>query len=325
MKLRTILILTLVILSWALKAQNFSRADYDKPQQYYEEEIQISEGDYAITATLMTPTTGTNFPVAILVHGSGPNDKDGTAINQRPLRDLAVGLASKGIATIRYDKRTKTYGLKMVLSKATLTTKEEVTEDVHFAIEAAKKQKALNPNKIYVIGHSLGAMMAPRIGKENPDLAGIILMAGPARKLEDIVLEQYIYLQATDAQIEAYKKQLALLKSGDYTNETPANELPLGLPPEYWKDLSSYNQVNIAQELTIPILILQGERDYQVTMEDYKLWQDALSEDTNAEFKSYPKLNHLFTEGEGASTPQEYQNALNIPLYVIEDISNFIQ
>lgn len=324
MKAKTVLIIILTVLSWALKAQNFGRASYDKPQQYFEEEIVISEGEYGITGTLMTPTTGSNFPVAILVHGSGPNDKDGTAFNQRPLRDLAVGLASKGIATIRYDKRTKTYGIKMTINKVVLTTKEEVTDDVHYAIEAAKKQEQLNTNKIYVIAHSLGAMMAPRIGEENPNLAGIVMLAGPSRRFEDVVYDQYLHLKATEAQIEAYKKQMALIKSGEYTNDTPASQLPLGLSPQYWRDISNYDQVSVARKLNMDILVLQGERDYQVTMKDYNIWKTALAENDNVWFKSYPKINHLFSEGEGVSTPNEYYKPLNVPLYVIEDISDFI-
>ncbi len=93
---------------------------------------------------------------------------------------------------------------------------------------------------------------------------------------------------------------------------------------KYWLYLCNYNQVEEAKKITVPILILQGERDYQVTMKDFQIWKQELKEKRNVSFRSYPKLNHLFLEGEGKSFPGEYQYAGNIPEYVIEDISVWI-
>ncbi len=101
-------------------------------------------------------------------------------------------------------------------------------------------------------------------------------------------------------------------------------ELILGVPVKYWIDLKNYNPVETVKKLNIPVLILQGERDYQVTLDDFNGWKRELSSLNNFEFKLYPKLNHLFMEGEGKSTPEEYNKEGHIPEYVIKDIADWI-
>ena len=105
--------------------------------------------------------------------------------------------------------------------------------------------------------------------------------------------------------------------------EIGEGEMVLGAGRAYWEDLASYDQLEVASQLEIPILVLQGERDYQVTMEDFEHWKEALS-GKNARFISYPSLNHMMIEGAGPSTPQEYMLPGHLSQEVVDDIVDWI-
>lgn len=304
---------------------------YDKANKYIEMEITIQTGGYSLPAILTLPKNKKNLPILILVHGSGPNDKDETIGPNKIFRDLAVGLASNGIATIRYDKRTKVYAEKLNEISNEITVKEETIEDAISAINIAKEYSEIDKSKIYLLGHSLGGMLAPRIAQVNSDLKGIILLAGNARPLEDLILEQIQYILSIDGltsaeqqQIDELTKQIKKVKSNELDLQTSKTELPLNVPASYWIDLKKYNQVETAKQLKQSILILQGERDYQVTMADFTTWKKELNNNKTI-FISYPKLNHLFIEGVGQCIPSEYEKQGNVSEDVINDITKWIK
>jgi dienelactone hydrolase len=268
----------------------------------------------------------------VLVHGSGPGDRDETIGPNKPFKDLAWGLASRGAAVLRYDKRTKVHPGKAIALLSTFTVKDEYIEDALEAVTQLRLTAQINAGRIFVLGHSQGGSVLPRIGKADPHLAGLIILAGGARKLEDTYLDQMTYIfslgggptEEQQKQLEQIRAQVARVK---HLRETPAApaDLPLGVPAAYWLDLQDYDPPAVAKTLSQPMLILQGGRDYQVTREDFRRWQDALSFRREATFKVYPKLNHLFIEGEGQITPAEYQTPGHISQQVIEDIANWIQ
>lgn len=303
---------------------------YSQPTNFTEEEVTVGSGEWALPGTLTIPNGTGPFPVVILVHGSGPNDRDETIGPNKPFKDLAWGLANQGIAVLRYDKRTHAYSEKV--DQDTFTVKEETVEDALAAITLLQNHTQVDPNRIYVLGHSLGGMLAPRIGAANPDIAGLIIFAGAARPLEDLILEQIIYLyelkgklsNREETELEIMRQRIARVKDPDLSPTTLPSELPYGVPGAYWLDLRDYSPAQTARGLTMPILVLQGERDYQVTMEDFSIWQETLSSHTDATFKSYPALNHLFISGEGPATPDEYMKPANIELTVIEDIASWL-
>lgn len=267
--------------------------------------------------------------LAILVHGSGPQDRDETIGPNKPFKDLAENLAANGISVFRFDKRTHFAPKSLNLDK--LTIDDEVTDDVVNVVRYFKNNDTLKNYKIIIIGHSLGAMMAPRIAEMLRDtLAGIVMMAANARSLEDVMLEQINYLQNRQP-TEELKKYLADLKhrteflhSGQFDKDSPAASLPFNIPATYWMSLHTYNAVTTLKNIKPPTLILQGERDYQVTMTDFKIWKDVMNNNKNVSLKSYPKLNHLFMEGTGDSLPVEYMTVNNIPNYVTEDIFQWV-
>ncbi len=308
---------------------------YVNQSAFHEKELTVGSGEWALPGTLSIPNGTGPFPAVVLVHGSGPNDRDETIGPNKVFRDLAWGLSSNGIAVLRYEKRTKAHGIKFtpeIVSR--LTTKEEVTDDVLTAVELLRHDPNIDPKRIFVLGHSLGATLMPRIGKQDQSLAGLIVMAGMARPFEDVILDQFTYLynlggaltEQQKASLDLLKVQADRVKSPDLSTETPAKDLPLGMSPVYLLDLRGYQPAEVAKSLSMPVLVLQGGRDYQVSAaKDFEIWKDTLKDKTTATLKLFPKLNHLFITGEEKSTPQEYNVEGHVSADVIKEIVQWIK
>lgn len=306
---------------------------YADPKSFTEEEVTVGSGWWALPGTLTLPVGKGPFPAVVLVHGSGPNDRDETIGPNKPFRDLAWGLATKGIAVLRYEKRTKQHQLKMAMLASSLTVKEETVDDALAAVATLRATEKIDTKGIFVLGHSLGGMLVPRIAVGGKDVAGFVIFAGTSRPFEDILLEQTDYILSLDEglseedreTLDRFKDQVALVKSPELSKDTPISELPLGIPVSYWLDLRGYEPAADAAKLEKPLLVMQAGRDYQVTMDDYELWKQALSGKPSVEFRLYPKCNHLFIEGEGKCTPAEYANPGYVAKTVIKDIAEWIE
>ena len=299
---------------------------YDYPDKYSEKTVVLLSDSIRLPGIITIPAKWQNgSPAVIFVHGSGPSDMDETIGPNKLFRDMAVGLARNGIVSLRYEKRTLNNKLN-----ENFTIRDEVLNDVYAAIEFLKKE--MKPGSIFVLGHSLGAMLAPEIAAENKKVKGIVMLAGNARLFETLVLEQHTYLtwlddtitKGEEEQLNELRSQVIYLRDS-LKSSSPADKLMFNIPASYWLSLKEYHQAEVLKELKNPVLILQGKRDYQVTMKDFELWQDAAKEKPNVSFKSYEKLNHLFLEGTGKSTPEEYEFQQSIPWYVINDISKWIE
>jgi uncharacterized protein len=308
---------------------------YTRPDAFSVQELTVgASGAWPLPATLTLPKGKAPFPAIVLVHGSGPNDRDETLGANKPFRDLAEGLASQGIAVLRYEKRTKQHGARIVASSSNFTVKDETIDDALAAVALLRQTPGIDAKKIFVLGHSLGGMLVPRIGMADEKIAGFVVFAGATRPLEETLVRQFEYLAALDgtvseaerANIEETKRQAARireLKAGDASTASP--QTLLGAPPAYWLDLRGYDPPQAARTLKRPMLILQGERDFNVTMDDFRNWRTALANHKEVEFKSYPKLDHLFLEGEGTASGADYAIPRNIPKYVIDDIAAWLK
>ena len=303
---------------------------YNK-EKMQERDITVGADDFKLPGTLTLPVGKKKAPVVILVHGSGPQDRDETVGPNKPFRDLAWGLAERGIATVRYDKRTKVYGAACVPEGRNIDYDTESVDDAVAIIAWAKELPEVDADSVYVLGHSLGATLAPRIAEQADGLTGIILVAALARPFEDAIVEQMTYISSlTDSSANAKKQITEIKKQADNIKKlgTPEYDdkisLLLNLPRSYWEFANAYKPVEVASKLALPILILQGERDYQVTMQDFGLWRFGLMRNKNAFLKSYPKLNHMLQEGSGKATPFEYNQASPVAGYVMDDIASFI-
>ena len=276
--------------------------------KFKEEPVTVGTGEWALPGTLSIPP-GRMLAAVVLVHGSGPNDRDETIGPNKPFRDLAWGLADRGIAVLRYDKRSRVYSGKLAGIK-NLTVREEAIDDALLAAKLLRERSEIDPKRVFILGHSLGAMVAPRIGADDRSLAGLIMMAGATRRLLDVAREQLQYI--------------ASITPGATNPEQGLEMLRKAAPESYWKDLDDYPPAQAAAKLKMPMLILQGERDYQVSQADLEGWRDALSDRKDVTIKSYPTLNHLFIAGTGKSTPAEYQQAGHVADVVLDDIAGWI-
>lgn len=304
---------------------------YNK-EKMLERDVTVGADGFKLPGTLTLPVGKRKVPVVIFVHGSGPQDRDETVGPNKPFRDLAWGLAERGIATLRYEKRTKAYGAVCVPEGREIDYDTESVDDAVAIAAWAKTLPEVDSDSVYVLGHSLGATLAPRIAEQADGLAGIILVAALARPFEDAIVEQVTYISSLKDSSDSAKKQIAeIKKQADNTKKLGTPEfddkipLLLDIPRSYWEFANAYKPVEVAVKLTLPMLILQGERDYQVTMEDFGLWRFGLLRNKNAFFKSYPKLNHILQEGSGKATPFEYERESPVVGYVMDDIASFIR
>ncbi|MBZ5503682.1 MAG: alpha/beta fold hydrolase [Acidobacteriia bacterium] len=306
---------------------------YAKPESFTEQPLALVNGKFQLPGTLTLPKGAGPFPAVVLLHGSGPHDQDETIGPNAPLKDLAWGLASRGIAVFRYTKRTQKYGAQSNDDPARLTVDDETMNDARAAVGLLVKDKKIDPRRIFVVGHSLGAYLAPWIAAREPRITGIVMLAANTRPIEQLMVEQLRYaLSAGGTPTAADQKQLAALEESARKIESP--DLKPGdtvavlggvMPATYWLDLRGYRPVALAGELKIPILILQGGRDFQVPpATNFAEWQAALAGHKNVTLKLYPDLNHLFITGEGPSLPQEYQQAGHIDEPVVTDIAAWI-
>ena len=309
----------------------YTPPEYVKPASFHEKDVVVGTGEWAVHGTLTVPNGTGPFPALILVQGSGPTDRDYTLGPNKLFRDIAWGVGSRGIAVLRYNKRT--YEHAVAFSKLpSSTANEESVDDAVAAAAMLRTLPEIDPKRIFLLGHSLGGTLAPRIGKADPSLAGLIIAAGAAIPFLDLIVPQTIHEltingpmnAAAEKQLEQIKKQVARAHDPNLKPDTPSSEMPLGAPAAYWIDIRDYHPDQLARELKQPMLILACGRDYQVTGDDLALWKKALSDRPNVQFKTYPKLNHIFLEGEGVSSPAEYQKPGHVPAVVINDIATWI-
>jgi len=306
--------------------------EYVNQENFREVEVEIGEAKWRLPGTLSIPHGTGPFPAVVLVHGSGPQDRDVTIGPNKPFRDLAWGLSSKGIAVLRYEKRTKTHAEKLTQLEE-FTVQEETVQDALAAVMLLKKRTDIREDQLFVLGHSLGGMLLPRIAEGQPGVIGFIFMAAPARPLEDLILEQTEYQAslvtdfATKAvalmQVAGIRKQVDAIKALSETDDT--SEMLLGAPASYWRDLATYQPPEASKEIRQRMLFLQGEKDCQVSPEkDVEAWRQVLGPRKNVTFRLYPTLNHLMMHVEGQSTGQEYQLPGNVSAEVVTDLIDWI-
>ena len=320
-------------------ASSFATASEPPPRArtnlFREVDFTVGTGQWRLPGTLTLPVAADNrdAPALVLVHGSGPEDRDETIGANKPFRDLAWGLAAKGVAVLRYEKRTRVYAAKLAaMDPATFTLKEEFVDDAISAAAQLRSTKGIDPQRIFVLGHSLGGVAVSRIGQADTNLAGLILLGGClSRPLEDALASTLRYvasLQGTldkdaQAQLDLLLAQLAKVK--DLTDaDVKSRTLLIGATPRYWLDLREHYPLAIAKSLKQPLLVLHGGRDFQAPRADFDAWKEAFASRSNATFKVYPKLNHLFIAGEGKSTPADYLQPGHMEQAVVDDIAEWI-
>jgi uncharacterized protein len=306
---------------------------YAKPDSFTEQPLTLTNGKYELPGTLTMPKGDGPFPAVVLLQGSGPHDQDETIGPNKPLEDLAWGIASRGVAVFRYTKRTQKYGAQSSDDPAKLTVDDETISDARAAVSLLAKQAKIDPKRVFLVGHSLGAYVAPQIATGDPGIAGIAMLAANTRPMEQLMVDEVHYIMSnggpptTDEQ-----KQVATIEESAKEIESP--DLKQGdtvavfggtMPASYWIDLRDYHPIAVAQALKIPILILQGGRDFQVPpATNFEEWKKALGARKNVTLKLYPDLNHLFITGTGLSLPEEYEKVGHVDQQVVTDIAAWV-
>jgi len=306
---------------------------YVDQSAFSEEEIMFGEKPWVLPGTLTLPEGKGPFPAVVLVHGSGPNDRDETIGPNKPFRDLAWGLASRGIAVFRYEKRTRRYQKEFLNPEYKFTVQHETIDDALAAVDMLRQREDVNKQSIYVLGHSLGGMLVPRIGKQDLHISGFIILAGATEPAEDEIVRQMEYIFSLDgklteeenARLEGYEAAAEEIKNLKPEDAETGQKALMGAFAAYWLDLRGYDPPSLASTLSSPLLILQGGRDYQVTTTAFERWKTALKDRENVTFKLYPDLNHLFIAGKGKSTPSEYQRLGHIAVDVITDVAEWVK
>lgn len=299
---------------------------------FSERDFGIGTGERALPGTLAIPKgepPSAGWPAVVLVHGSGPHDRDETIGPNRPFLDIARGLAAQGIAVLRYEKRTR--ARPQDLAERAYTIDDETTDDAVAAIAALRATEGVDPKRVFVLGHSQGGMLAPRIALKAGDVAGLVLFAAPARPLLDILIEQNVRMavlgdgKTSDAERAAIERLKLQVQTARKDGDAAAEALPMGLPASYWRSTDAVDPVVEAREAKLPMLVLQGARDIQVVDADWQRWRAGFHDDPKVAFKLYEKLNHLGIAGEGEGSLAEYGTPGQVDARLIADVADWIE
>jgi pimeloyl-ACP methyl ester carboxylesterase len=292
------------------------------PKGYEDIDVIVNDGGrWELNGKITVSLSGRSDIAAVIVHGSGPVDMDCTIGPNKMYRDLAWGLAKNGIDVLRYDKRTFVYGGQSADEPWELTVMEETVDD---AIAAANLLKSQGYKRIFLIGHSMGGMLAPVIVEESGKLFdGFVSLAGSPRELVEILVDQLRAIETIltrgpmekyiEGELVKYEKIKAMSKP-EIPREVLFRDVNVPLTAYYLNDMVSRDSGKIAASLEIPMLFLQGSADTQVYADkDYVMWQDILKDNGGVEFKLYDGLNHFFMGSKG-----------HMDMDVIKDIAAFM-
>lgn len=306
-------------------ADEYERPAYVDPNAFGERDVSLSVPDCSLSGTVATPADGDGVPGVVLVHDDGPMTADTPRGATRTFADLAEGLATRGVASLRYDKRDT--ACEVALDEYTL---DRVTvDDAAVAIERLRDVDGVDPDRIVVVGHGLGGRAAPRIAARDGDLAGVVGLAAPARSYRELTLEQLEHKATVGshewadlrAKYETWVDESDRVREGEYEPD----ERLLGKPGAFWDSIAAYDHVRTAAEVDVPLRFLQGERDFQVSVtDDLERWERELDGESATTFETYEGLNHLFMPGEGESLAFAYAVRNNVAEEVVDDIAAWI-
>ncbi len=306
---------------------------------YTETDLNVGEAEVALPGTLAMPkdagqASDTLVPAVVLVHGSGPHDRDETVGPNKPFLDIARGLAAQGIAVLRYEKRTKARPQDFTSSSGAsdvFGVDDETTNDAVLAVDALRKVTGVDPARVFVLGHSQGGLMAPRIAAVSGHVAGLVLMAAPARSLLDIVIEQNRRLavlddnKTSDAERDAINTLIQQVATTRDAATDATTKTLMGLSAGYWRSIDAVDPVAEAKSVDLPMLVLQGARDIQVVDADWQRWRGGFHDNAKVEFKLYEKVNHLGIAGEGDGNIAEYANPGHVDAQLIDDVATWVK
>ncbi len=313
----------------------FSETMIPDESRFEEKDLTVEGGGPGLGATLTLPEGEGPHPALIMLQGSGPADRHETVGPNRIFFDVAQGLAERGVATLRFDKRTFYYqqnpeAASDSILKA-LTLQEEVVDDAVAAFKLLREQPGIDADRCFILGHSLGsigASLAARdLEKDGTPAKGLVMMAPPARDLLSLMMEQYEYLNQIGTLSEERLAEYTHYGNRIRDAQVGLDETILGAYLNYWDSVVYQKPLRNYQAQDAPALLLFGERDYQVPRTDLVLWREHLAENPreHTRLEVYDGLNHLFIEGEGAPNPEEYGIRGEVEPAVIDMMADWVK
>jgi hypothetical protein len=304
---------------------------YANTGTFTEQDIEFKSGQYTIPGSLTLPKTGSKWPLVLLIQDQGPLDRDGTLGPNKPMRDIAFGLAQNGIASLRWDKRGLVYKDDLGQHGVELSAQTEVVEDAIAAIYYARTLDNIDKSNIYLAGYDMGGFLTPMIAQHAPYLAGMILINANAFPY-DIALhnaQQFMSQHKNDPdsaeELAALDVKLRGVRKDTFPAGTPAKDLPGNLTLPFWKDIRNYSPAYTAVNIQMPILIMQGTRDVEVLNEDLAQWKTTMRRRHDVRIKTYP-VNHKLQEGAtDVGFPAEYMKPYHVPFEIIADMTTWIK
>ncbi|MFT4249155.1 MAG: alpha/beta fold hydrolase [Pseudomonas sp.] len=284
-----------------------------------------------LPATLTLPAGRGPFPALVMVSGAGAQDEDASVGPNKPFKDIAEGLARHGIATLRYEKRSRAYPVQAALDSR-FDIRDDIIDDALAALAQLETDRRIDARHIYLLGHSLGGMLAPQIALASDRVAGTILMAAPAESVIANGIRQTRYVAGVEhtasADLErtvaALQGEQALLDDALRKRQVPDGSF-MGMPQSWWASLAAYDPLQAARQLRRPMLMLQGESDFQVdAAANLARWHEALAGRGDVTWIQYPGLGHPFLPAGTPPAPADYQRQAHVPANVIDDISAWV-
>ncbi|WTX00155.1 alpha/beta fold hydrolase [Streptomycetaceae bacterium NBC_01309] len=316
-----------------LRLDLYGGAEWQPPHyvdagRFTERDVLLGTGPLAVPGTLSLPVGPGPWPAAVLLSGGGAFDRDESSGPNKPMKDLAWGLASRQVAVLRFDKVTFAHPDRL---PADFTMADEYLPHALAAVRLLRQLPQVAPDRIHLLGHSMGGKAAPRIAAADPSIAGLVLLAADTQPMHEAVVRVARYLAeltsgvSADEMVSALVQQAAAVADPELTPDS-SNLLPLGLSAAYWLDLRAYDPVATAAQLKRPMLILQGARDYQVTIADDLVgWQRALAHRPEVTIRIHDAANHLFIPGSGQPTPAEYAQPGHVDPTVVDEIATWLR
>lgn len=305
---------------------------YDHPQKYQEFSMRVKHDSIVLPAILTLPKGCKACPVVVLVHDIGPQDKDHSIGPTKMFRDLAVGLAAEGIASLRYDKRTFRYGPELMADLRVLTIENEVMEDALAALQLLRTVSEIDTQRIHLLGLGFGGMLAGTIASRSPlSIRSIVAVGSSPRPLPDQLLDQYIQLLSSELSypnmqlaVQQLERQTQLAKSMKLGYDISADSLPLQLPAPYWQHLQKFDAVAGYWQTNAALWFVRGGDDYQSQAIDLQQWEMRLLGRDKATFSTLTQLNHLLMPSLPVPLTDTYQKQNNLSAEAMVSISRWL-
>jgi dienelactone hydrolase len=268
-----------------------------------DKEVLIGKKPFQLGATLSIPRGRGPFPAVVLIHGSAAVDRNQFGL----FKALAEGLSSQGVVVLRYDKRSSAYPRRHKAAEWTL--EEEVLDDAVAALAFLRTMTAVDRRRIVVAGYSLGGMLAPAIAQRAGQVAGLMILAGPCRPIEQVLADQ---LEAARKDPDGLYRTLPALFIEEHdklrrfhAGESRPDDLLWERSPRFWQSVNKVAPARQSEGLRRPLLVLQGGRDRHVSVRDLEAWRKLLKGRRDAEVREYPTLDHNFRRSDDSGVNQD--------------------